>query len=160
MSASSADFDRDDLPKVEKIISSEPLTQPGTLQMLSTFLMEEQDRRQRLREENGLNTTWKDLQNAYDTLVMPAFDEQHLPSDAYDTFSNYGVDNTKLEGGEGSENWSKRLAMAASSTFLGSPDIAAHEDKKVEKERKKKRKDAKKAAKRQAKLQAKMMLGK
>ena len=156
--------DRDDLPKVEKVAQSQPLARPQTLQMLSSFLMEEQERRTTLREDNNLNSTWKDLQNAYDTLVMPNYDDQG--NTGYDTFD--GVDNNNNnnmgdgEGENGGENWSKRLALAASSrtsSFLGSPDASAAKDKKERKERKKKRKDAKKAAKKQAKLQAKMMIG-
>ena len=64
--------DRDDRPKVEQVVQSQPLGRPQTLQMLSRFLMEEQERRTTLREDHGLNSTWKDLQNAYDTLVVMA----------------------------------------------------------------------------------------
>ena len=150
--------DRDDLPKVEQVVSTQPLARPQTLQMLSSFLMEEQERRTTLREDNNLNSTWKDLQNAYDTLVMPNYEDQGGMT-GYDTFDG---DDGMGDEEHGGENWSKRLALAASSrtsSFLGSPDASAAKDKKERKERKKKRKDAKKAAKKQAKLQAKMMIG-
>lgn len=169
--------DRDDLPKVEQVTNSQPLSRPQTLQLLSSFLMEEQERRTTLREDNGLNSTWKDLQNAYDTLAMPGHYDEQGGVTGYDTFdgtgggghhNNNNTQDSTMMGGDGdsgdpgAEGWSKRLVLAASSrtsSFLGSPDAAALKDKKERKERKKKRKDAKKAAKKQAKLQAKMMIG-
>ena len=179
MPPAAAISDRDDLPKVEQVVSSQPLSHPQTLQMLSGFLMEEQERRTKLREDNNLNSTWKDLQNAYDTLAMPGYDDQGMAiagaGGQYDTFDSMGGggggggggDHGEGDGGDdggggGVEHWSKRLAMAATSrtsSFLGSPDASAHKDKKARKERKKKRKDAKKDAKKLAKHQAKMMMG-
>ena len=151
----------DELPKVDQVVSSEPLSRPKTLQLLSEFLVEEQERRKELRETHNLNSTWKDLQNAYET--VPVFEDPHLTAGAYDTFDAPkdevdGLGQLNEVVGQTVGELSKKLALAAS-PFMGSPDQMALKEQKLKKQRKKKRKDARKEAKKQAKLQAKMMMG-
>jgi len=150
--------DRDGIPKIEDVVASQPISRPKTLQLLSQFLVEEQERRRKLREDHGLNSTWKDLQTAYDTLSLPY--DPHVAGGASPGMGGLDGDGGDASGGVG--DWSKRLVSAAASSassFMGSPDQAALKDKKARKERKKKRKDAKKEAKKQAKLQLKNKMG-
>lgn len=152
---------QDELPKVDKVVASQPLTRPKTLQLLSGFLLEEQERRKSLRENHGLHSTWKDLQNAYET--VPVFEDPGLAAGVYDTFDAPkdevgGLGQLNEVVGQSVGELSKKLAMAAS-PFMGSPDQMALKEQKLRKQRKKKRKDARKEAKKQAKLQAKMMMG-
>ncbi|CAB9505491.1 expressed unknown protein [Seminavis robusta] len=139
----------DELPKVHRVRSTQSIASPNTLQMLSEFLMDEQERRQSLRETHHLGTTWKDLQNAYETVA--AFEDPGIAAGGYDTFEG-------PQGGAdvGSSAFSdvQKIAMRAS-------QMLSPESLKKKKERKKKRKDKKekKEAKKHAKLQAKMMMG-
>jgi hypothetical protein len=140
--------DGDEIPKVERVVNFQPLSHPRTLQMLSQFLMEEQERRQSLRETHNIGTTWKDLQNAYETVA--SFED---PA-AYDTFEGNANNTSGADVGTFST-----MALSAAQTFMGSPEMTpAQKEKKLRKERKKKRKDAKKEAKRHAKQQAKLMI--
>ena len=123
--------------------------------------MEEQERRRDLRENHNLHTTWKDLQNAYET--VPVFDDHGMTTGAYDTFDAPkdevdGLGQLNEVVGQTVGELSKKLAAAAS-PFMGSPDQMALKEQKLKKQRKKKRKDARKEARKQAKLQAKMMMG-
>lgn len=121
--------------------STETLERPQTMQLLSQFLMEEQEKRAKLREEHNLNSTWKDLQNAYEAAssILP-----DMGDDEYDTFNEVNT---------GSGNMMNRLALAASrKQFMASPDKSALKDKKARKDRKKKKKDAKKEAQKQARM--------
>jgi hypothetical protein len=168
--------DTDEIPKVERVVTSQPLSHPRTLQMLSQFLMEEQERRQSLRETFHLGTTWKDLQNAYETVA--SFTDPAL----YDTFEtgnhhNHNPNhnhhgntfNNNTSGGANNNNNNtsnnetggtfSTLALSAAQSFMGSPEMTpAQKEKKIRRDRKKKRKEAKKEAKRHAKQQAKLMI--
>lgn len=159
MPQASSEQAQDELPKIDRVVASQPLTRPKTLQMLSDFLNEEQDRRKSLRETHNLHTTWKDLQNAYES--VPVFEEVGLVTAeqleaAKDEVDGLGQLNDVV--GQTVGELSKKLALAAS-PFMGSPDQMALKEQKLKKQRKKKRKDARKEAKKQAKLQAKMMMG-
>jgi hypothetical protein len=156
MPQSSSEQAQDELPRVERVAFSQPLTRPKTLQMLSEFLMEEQERRKTLRENHNLHTTWKDLQTAYET--VPVFEDLTLMDGRYDTFENTKdeVDGLGEVVGQTVGELSKKM-LAAASPFMGTPDQAALKEQKLKKQRKKKRKDARKEAKKQAKLQMKMM---
>lgn len=121
----------------------EPEERPPTMQVLSQYLMEEQEKRAKLREEHNLHSTWKDLQSAYESAPdLIDLGGEHM----YDTFDDANA---------GTGNLVNRLAMAASrtqSSFMGSPDQSILKDRKSRKERKKKKKDAKKEAKKQARM--------
>ena len=130
-------------PSKKTANSPEVEERPETMQLLSKLLMEEQEKRAELREEHGLNSTWKDLQSAYET--APSLDLMG-GENMYDTFNDVN---------SGPGNLANRLAFAASrsQTFMGSPDQSMLKaERKTKKDRKKKRKDARKEAKKQARM--------